>query len=63
MSEEHAYLKEGEAAEILRRKVSTLQVWRSTKKGPKFIKDLHDQIFYRKQDLIDFMEGKKDGDQ
>ena len=54
---EHTYLDEEQAADLLHRKKSTLQVWRSTGRGPTFIKDGEGKVLYRKADLISFIEG------
>ncbi|NHT77530.1 helix-turn-helix protein [Rhizobium sp. PP-WC-2G-219] len=45
---------EDEAAKILRQKPRTLTVWRSTGKGPRFLK-LGRRVFYRKEWLTDFL--------
>lgn len=47
-----------EAAEILRQKPSTLENWRSQKKGPKYYKPLG-TVFYMEDDLTAWM--KSDG--
>ena len=58
MEETTIYLDEKEAAKFLHRKVTTLNNWRSAGRGPEFVKDGLGKIHYRKQDLIDFIEGK-----
>lgn len=57
---EMEYLTTEEAADIIKRKPSTLKVWRSQGggKGPAFIKDKGGRAWYTKQSLIDFIEGR-----
>jgi len=58
---EHTYLDEKEAATFLHRAVPTLRTWRSRGHGPEFIKDGMGKVTYRKQDLINFIEGDNNG--
>jgi len=58
---EQTYYDDKEAAVFLHRSVHTLRTWRSRGHGPEFIKDGMGKVTYRKQDLINFIEGGSHG--
>jgi len=52
---EHEWLVEKEVADFYRVKVKTVQEWRYTGKGPKYVK-IGRLVRYKKKDVIEFME-------
>lgn len=59
---ERKYLTTEEAAEIIKRKPSTLKVWRAQpgNKGPVFFKDKGGKVWYTEQAITDFIEGNNE---
>lgn len=52
------YFTESQAAEFIGRKKNTLNLWRcGVGTGPKYTKDPKGMIMYKRQDLIDWIEG------
>lgn len=52
------YLTRKEAAEFLGVTVRTLKEWRRLEKGPVGKKTQYNRILYKREDLINFIEGK-----
>jgi predicted DNA-binding transcriptional regulator AlpA len=52
-------LKEGEAAQLLRLSVATLQSWRARKVGPSFIVLSHKAVRYRPAELEEYVKQKQ----
>ena len=51
-------LKEADAAEFLKVSVRTLQGWRCSGDGPKFVRVSGRMIRYRRQDLLDWIASR-----